>query len=88
MGYREEQGMAESGGLQGPQRIGRAGTAETMASGSGPCKEGDNEGVRVNLEARTRLPKRPAGLIKYLRQSGTHKVESFVFKEKKKSTEN
>lgn len=29
--------------------------------------EEGNEGVRVNLEARTRLPKRPAGLIKHLK---------------------
>lgn len=48
--------------------------------------EGDNEGIRVNLEARTRLPKRPAGLIKYLRHSGTHKVRSALKEKKKQKT--
>ena len=45
-------------------------------------QEGGKKGLRVNLEARTRLPERPVGLTKYLRKSGTHKVGSFVFKNK------
>lgn len=49
--------------LQGPQRTGRAGTGESMAPALGPCKKGDNDATRINLEARTRLPKRPDGLI-------------------------
>lgn len=49
--------------LQGPQRTGRAGTGESMAPALGPCKKGDNDATRINLEAGTRLPKRPDGLI-------------------------
>lgn len=56
----------------GTQRISRAEAAESTAPVLGPCKEADNDGTRANLEARTRLPKRPDGLIKHLRQSGTH----------------